>query len=184
MRNLYKKLSFVMVMGISLSSYAAWNGDATAWTQGDGSEQNPFLIENEAQLSHLQQTVTAGETYQGKFFRLTADLDMAGKQMPSIGNYNDYTTQENPELVRESKVFRGTFDGDFHTIDNLTIVNNNADPTLGGVGLLQSLTQRLTSVISFLEITLRLKVVTLTVWPVLLVTARVARWKIAASWVW
>lgn len=134
MKNLYKKLSFVMVMGISLSSYAAWNGDATAWTQGDGSEQNPFLIENEAQLSHLQQTVTAGETYQGKFFRLTADLDMAGKQMPSIGNYNDYTTQESPELVRESKVFRGTFDGDFHTIDNLTIVNNNADASLGGVG--------------------------------------------------
>ena len=27
-----------MVMGISFSSYAAWNGDATAWTQGDGSE--------------------------------------------------------------------------------------------------------------------------------------------------
>ena len=39
MKNFYKKLSFVMVMGISLSSYAAWNGDATAWTQGDGSEQ-------------------------------------------------------------------------------------------------------------------------------------------------
>ena len=108
---------------------------ATAWTQGDGSEQNPFLIENEAQLSHLQQTVTAGETYQGKYFRMTADLDMGGKQMPSIGHYNDYTTQENPELVRESKVFRGTFDGDFHTIDNLTIVSNNAEATLGGLGL-------------------------------------------------
>ncbi len=135
MKNFYKKLSFVMVMGISLSSYAAWNGDATAWTQGDGSEQNPFLIENEAQLSHLQQTVTAGETYQGKYFRMTADLDMGGKQMPSIGHYNEYTTQENPELVRESKVFRGTFDGDFHTIDNLTIVSNNAEATLGGLGL-------------------------------------------------
>ena len=137
MKNFYKKLSFVMVMGISLSSYAAWNGDATAWTQGDGSEQNPFLIENEAQLSHLQQTVTAGETYQGKYFRMTADLDMGGKQMPSIGHYNDYTTQENPELVRESKVFRGTFDGDFHTIDNLTIVSNNAEATLGGLGLFE-----------------------------------------------
>ena len=135
MKNLYKKLSLEMVMGISLSSYAAWNGNATAWTQGDGSEQNPFLIENEAQLSHLQQTVTAGETYQGKYFRMTADLDMGGKQMPSIGHYNDYTTQENPELVRESKVFRGTFDGDFHTIDNLTIVSNNAEATLGGLGL-------------------------------------------------
>lgn len=135
MKNFYKKLSFVKVMGISFSSYAAWNGDATAWTQGDGSEQNPFLIENEAQLSHLQQTVTAGETYQGKYFRMTADLDMGGKQMPSIGHYNDYTTQENPELVRESKVFRGTFDGDFHTIDNLTIVSNNAEATLGGLGL-------------------------------------------------
>ena len=135
MKNFYKKLSIVMVMGLSFSSYAAWNGDATAWTQGDGSEQNPFLIENEAQLSHLQQTVTAGETYQGKYFRMTADLDMGGKQMPSIGHYNDYTTQENPELVRESKVFRGTFDGDFHTIDNLTIVSNNAEATLGGLGL-------------------------------------------------
>ena len=135
MKNFYKKLSFVMVMGISFSSYAARDGDATAWTQGDGSEQNPFLIENEAQLSHLQQTVTAGETYQGKYFRMTADLDMGGKQMPSIGHYNDYTTQENPELVRESKVFRGTFDGDFHTIDNLTIVSNNAEATLGGLGL-------------------------------------------------
>ena len=135
MKNFYKKLSFVMVMGISFSSYAAWNGDATAWTQGDRSEQNPFLIENEAQLSHLLQTVTAGETYQGKYFRMTADLDMGGKQMPSIGHYNDYTTQENPELVRESKVFRGTFDGDFHTIDNLTIVSNNAEATLGGLGL-------------------------------------------------
>lgn len=93
------------------------------------------MIENEAQLSHLQQTVTAGETYQGKYFRMTADLDMGGKQMPSIGHYNDYTTQENPELVRESKVFRGTFDGDFHTIDNLTIVSNNAEATLGGLGL-------------------------------------------------
>lgn len=59
---------------------------------------------------------------------------MASK-CPSIGHYNDYTTQENPELVRESKVFRGTFDGDFHTIDNLTIVSNNAEATLGGVGL-------------------------------------------------
>lgn len=28
MKNFYKKLSFVMVMGISFSSYAAWNGDA------------------------------------------------------------------------------------------------------------------------------------------------------------
>ena len=79
--------------------------------------------------------MTAGETYQGKYFRMTADLDMGGKQMPSIGHYNDYTTQENPELVRESKVFRGTFDGDFHTIDNLTIVSNNAEATLGGLGL-------------------------------------------------
>ena len=104
MKNFYKKLSFVMVMGISFSSYAAWNGDATAWTQGDGSEQNPFLIENEAQLSHLQQTVTAGETYQGKYFRMTADLDMGGKQMPSIGHYNDYTTQESWSESRKCSV--------------------------------------------------------------------------------
>lgn len=135
MKNFYKKLSFVMVMASLFQVMPHGTVMQLPWTQGDGSEQNPFLIENEAQLSHLQQTVTAGETYQGKYFRMTADLDMGGKQMPSIGHYNDYTTQENPELVRESKVFRGTFDGDFHTIDNLTIVSNNAEATLGGLGL-------------------------------------------------
>ena len=36
MKNFYKKLSFVMVMGISLSSYAAWNGDATVAFAANG----------------------------------------------------------------------------------------------------------------------------------------------------
>lgn len=111
---------------------------------------------------------------------MTADLDMGGKQMPSIGHYNDYTTQENPELVRESKVFRGTFDGDFHTIDNLTIVSNNAEATLGGLGLLQSLIPKPASVISLSGRVLPLKVVNSTMSAVLLVTVLAEMWRTVA----
>ena len=131
-----KKFYTIMLslsIGGTMSVFAAWNGDTEVWTKGDGSQNAPFLIENEAQLAHLQSTVTGGEFYEGKFFRLTADLDMGGKAFAPIGLYDDYTTSDNPEMVKNSKVFLGTFDGDFHTIDNLSV--HPHDSELGGAAL-------------------------------------------------
>lgn len=126
---------FSFIVGGVLPAFAAWNGDAQIWTNGDGSEANPYLIENEANLAYLQSAVTKDESFQGKFFRLTANLDMSGKEFKPIGRFDDYTTQDNPEMTYNSFVFKGTFDGDYHKIDNMVINDQNADQDLGGVGL-------------------------------------------------
>lgn len=124
-----------MMVGGMLPAFAAWNGDAQIWTTGDGSEANPYLIDNEANLAYLQSAVTNEESFQGKFFRLTSDLDMGGKDFYPIGMYDDYTTEGNPEMTYNSVVFKGTFDGDYHKIDNMVILGNNPDVDLGGVAL-------------------------------------------------
>ncbi len=131
-----KKIYSIMLslsIGGTMSAFAAWNGNTEIWSKGDGSQNSPFLIENEAQLAHFQATVTAGEAYEGKFFRLAANLDMAGRDFAPIGFYDDYTTSDNPEMVKNSKVFLGTFDGDYHTIDNLSV--HPHDTELGGAAL-------------------------------------------------
>lgn len=134
MKKSYSILFSFMVGGV-LPAFAAWNGDVQIWTNGDGSEANPYLIENEANLAYLQSAVTKDESFQGKFFRLTADLDMGGKDFYPIGMYDDYTTEGNPEMTYNSIVFKGTFDGDYHKIDNMVILGNNPDAELGGVAL-------------------------------------------------
>lgn len=134
MKKSYSILFSFMVGGV-LPAFAAWNGDAQIWTNGDGSEANPYLIENEANLAYLQTAVTKDESFQGKFFRLTSDLDMGGKEFNSIGLYDDYTTEDNQQMVYNSIIFKGTFDGDYHRIDNMVLSGANAQEALGGVGL-------------------------------------------------
>ena len=61
-----KKIYSIMLslsIGGTMSAFAAWNGNTEIWSKGDGSQNSPFLIENEAQLAHFQATVTAGEAY-------------------------------------------------------------------------------------------------------------------------
>lgn len=124
-----------MILCAALQAHAAWDGTAEAWTAGDGTPESPFLIENEQQLAYLQSTVNEGENYAGKYFRLTADLDMsasADKLFYPIGKFDDYFVDT--EYYWESLVFEGVFDGDYHTIDNMRIVYRDTDE-LGGVGL-------------------------------------------------
>lgn len=112
--------------------FATWDGSAALWNKGDGSAENPFLIENEAHFAYFQKAVTDGEGYEGKYFRLEADLDMDGKEMSTIGIYDDYTLDD--QQYYESKAFLGTFDGAYHIIDNLT-VNFAGEEAVGGCGL-------------------------------------------------
>lgn len=125
-------LSLALAAGASTPLSAAWDGSATLWNKGDGSAENPFLIENEAHFAYFQKAVTDGEGYEGKYFRLEANLDMEGKEMSTVGIYNDYTL-DNQEYY-ESKAFLGTFDGAYHSIDNLT-VNFSGEEAVGGCGL-------------------------------------------------
>lgn len=132
MKHFYTSALFISVL--SLNAWAAWDGSAVQWTAGTGTEEDPYLIENEQHLAYLQQTVADNETYEGMFFRLTADIDMDGKVLNPIGFHDDYVLDNG--WVRDSKVFLGAFDGAYHTIDNVIIELAVEDTDeIGGVGL-------------------------------------------------
>ena len=100
----------------------AWDGIiATDYNGGDGSENTPFLIANGEQLAYLAQEVNKGVNYEGKYFKLTADIDLGGKDWTPIGDYD----------IDINLPFRGVFDGNNKTIDNLLI--NNPDTSCCGL---------------------------------------------------
>lgn len=85
---------------------------------GEGSSENPYLIESQADLEKLSADVaSSGLDYAGKHFLMTADIDMGGAQFtPVAGN----------GLVE----FNGVFDGNGKKIDNFLI-----SESVDGVGL-------------------------------------------------
>ena len=64
------------------------------------------------ELVAFAQSVNAGKTYEGQVVRLKNDLDLKGINWEPIGYWMNET---------DNKEFNGTFDGENHTISNLTI---------------------------------------------------------------
>ena len=81
---------------------------------GKGTAENPYEIRNVNDLKLLAEKVNSGVTYEGKYFKQTADIDL--KNEP---NWTPIGTM----LVEEGRPFQGTFDGGGHQIANLTISN-------------------------------------------------------------
>lgn len=138
MKKYYALLLFAM-LGFAINAQTPWDGTATAWTQGDGTSTNPYLIENGQHLAYLSDQVRKGETYKNKFFKLTNDLDMgatAEHKFTPIGFYDQYTDSEKPELgvIDDSKYFLGVFDGNYKKIDNIHIFFID-EQSVGGTGL-------------------------------------------------
>lgn len=80
---------------------------------GDGSSASPYQVSNAAQLENLAHAIQIGGTQQSAHYALTANINLAGLQMPVIG------TQGAP--------FSGHFNGNGHTISNyaFTATENN-----------------------------------------------------------
>ncbi len=138
----------VTVMAIALS-FSAEGTDAdeiatdTGWYDGSASE---FSIGTEAQLRGLAQLVNGstaqdgttipGVTFEGKTIRLTRDIQLNGDWVP-IGKGQ----RSGSGYTAGSTVFKGTFDGNDHTISGLTITSKIAgsdivaDDALGLFGI-------------------------------------------------
>ena len=87
-----------------------WDGSiAETYESGDGSLNNPYVIEKASQLALLAQQVNAGTDYKGKYVSLDRDLDLHNCEWTPIGNGMHF--------------FNGIFDGNNHTIFNLTITD-------------------------------------------------------------
>ena len=134
-----------------------WDGKTvTAFSTGDStnplgdSESAPILIESAAQLAYLAQQVKAGESYSGKYFKLTKDLALAEMPWTPIGGY-----EQTDESNWEERLFEGNFDGGNHTIYGLKVVaekkgNDNLQP-LGLFGLVNRSSYSSTKVKTYIK---------------------------------
>lgn len=134
----YYVLLLMAMMGSLAYAQTPWDGTSSSWTKGEGTGEQPYLIETPQHLAYFSEQVRAGETYKGKFFRLANDLDMGadqGLKFTPIGFYDDYVDPENPgEIIEASKCFLGTFDGNYKKIDNIYVYFID-EQSAGGTGL-------------------------------------------------
>ena len=127
---------FTTVLAIFLASNLmavnVWDGTSEPWTNGTGTETDPYLIETAANLAYLAEKVNEGYQAQGMavfrytYFLMTDDFDLDSINWTPIGNVN---------MNMEGYYFAGVFDGWYHNIDHLTI-QSNADVCglFGGLG--------------------------------------------------
>ena len=96
---------------------------ADSYAGGDGSKTNPYEIATAEQLAKLASDVNNGNTPQaflGKYFKLTADIDLSGGIWMPIGKYYNYGNVNN-------RLFFGKFDGNGHVIKNMHIQWEDVD---------------------------------------------------------
>ena len=80
-----------------------------AFSGGDGSQTNPYEIKSVEDLQQLANDVNGGNTYYGKYFIVTANIDLS-----SVANFTPIGNQN-------TSAFAGTFDG------------NNSEYTISGM---------------------------------------------------
>lgn len=102
-------LSVIMVV-VSITTFAKWDGTSTPWTQGSGTQQQPYLIETSGQLAFLSDMVLGGTTYSNKYFKLSNNISLSNVKWTPIGD--------------ASNTFQGHFDGGGHTIDSIQILDS------------------------------------------------------------
>lgn len=92
---------------------------ADSYAGGDGSKTNPYEIATAEQLAKLARDVNNGNTSQaflGKYFKLTADIDLKNGIWMPIGKYYNYGDGNGA-----NRLFFGKFDGNGHVIKNMHI---------------------------------------------------------------
>ena len=78
-------ISLVGVIFECTAQVSYWDGTAEIWTQGGGTENNPYQISSAKNLAYLANSVNDGETYSGVYFRLTTDIDLQSLPWQPIG---------------------------------------------------------------------------------------------------
>lgn len=108
---------------------------AQNYAGGSGTKNDPYLISNDMELAKLARDVNNGNTMQaflGKYFKLTADIDLSGGIWMPIGKY--YYSNGNGN----NRLFFGKFDGNGHVIKNMHIQWEGTD-AWGAWGLFSTL---------------------------------------------
>ena len=98
-----------------------WDGTSVSESLiGSGTEEDPYLIQNGADLAYIDQHMTAAENFKGVYFKMTRSIDLGNHSM-KIGEYPGWGGR---------KIFSGIFDG-----NNCSIINLNMTESGMGGGL-------------------------------------------------
>ena len=105
---------------------------------GSGTANDPYIIMDSYQLDLLSRQVWAGNYYDGKYFKLGADITYSHST-----DWNNTSSTENnfTSIGGYGQSFRGTFDGDGHSISGIRIYKTgsaNTDECQGLFGLTYS----------------------------------------------
>lgn len=110
-----------------------WDGKpAEKFAGGAGTVDDPYKISTGAELAYLAQQVNAGESYSGKYFTLTSDIQLNDLDKDGMPKAAEGQTGAYPwiPIGNNKKKFQGTFDGAGHTVEGLYI---NEKKTLRGL---------------------------------------------------
>ena len=114
------------------SDYAA--ADTSKFTDGKGTEAEPFLIANEEQLRYLSSSVNADVDWSGIYFKQTANITLKDGDWQPIGwTINAEINGKKTQVC--AYPFRGNYDGGNYTIYNLTIGTKDAPTDQAASGL-------------------------------------------------
>lgn len=120
-------LTFILVASVTLTAAVfmisaedktadVWDGTiATGFSgTGTGEEGNPYIISTGAELAYISDEVYYGELFEGKYFKLGNDIDLAGRPFNPIGGQSN------------SYYFGGNFNGNGHTISGFNAVDSKS----------------------------------------------------------
>lgn len=111
----------------------------TAFGGGSGTYTDPYIISTTDHWIELANSVNAvvnPNTFFNQFFRLDADLDFNGINFQPVGNSFRWTYHgDNGDSIVSSRIFRGYFNGNGHSIKNVTYHGDNDFEDGQGVGL-------------------------------------------------
>lgn len=127
--------------GGSVKAATIWNGYvATSYEAGTGTKDNPYQIKWGSQLAYLAENVMNGETYAGKYFVLTSDIELNDTDISSKlwSSWNASTTGLNSWSAigsytdaENSKPFAGNFNGEDHVVRGIWSCNRLTNGLFG-----------------------------------------------------
>lgn len=91
-----------MVLGLLPRAAAAETSPASVFTNGDGSMENPYEVSTAEQLEAVRNDLSA-------YYVQTCDIDLSGIDWEPIGS--------------EDAPFAGSYDGDGHEVQNLSLTS-------------------------------------------------------------
>ena len=81
--------------------------------EGAGTSDAPYLISSYEDLETVRVQVAGGDSFEGQYLQMTADIDLPVK-WPGIGALQEGTT--NADSGKNINPFSGTFDGGGYTV--------------------------------------------------------------------